>query len=137
MAKLREILLKKESSHSSITVYADKAKIHWVINQLVDNAIKFTPPGGEIIIRMIKDNARVTVAVVDTGIGIQSDQLEEIFEPFHQLDGSSTRKQGGTGIGLTLVKKIVEAHNSRIEVTSTPSHGSIFSFILNVVESSE
>jgi signal transduction histidine kinase len=115
-------------------VKGDPERIQWVINQLVDNAIKFTEKDGEVCIRLTRGEKDVLITVLDTGIGIDSSKLEEIFEPFHQLDGSSTRRQGGTGLGLALVKKIVEAHNSKIEVQSTPEKGSRFEFRLKVAD---
>ena len=72
--------------------------------------------------------------IVDTGIGIPANKYQEIFEPFHQLDGSSTRRFGGTGLGLALVKKIIDAHGSIIRITSQVGKGSCFEFLLNVYE---
>jgi signal transduction histidine kinase len=72
----------------------------------------------------------VTVRVTDTGIGIPSDRLEEIFEPFHQLDGSSTRRYSGTGLGLALSNRILEAHSSRVRAQSVVDKGSTFEFSL-------
>ena len=74
------------------------------------------------------------ISVVDTGIGIPSSRLEEIFEPFHQLDESSTRRFGGAGLGLSLVRQIVEAHGSMLDVQSTEGHGTTFHFPLLAVE---
>jgi two-component system, sensor histidine kinase and response regulator len=113
-----------------LLAYADKERVQWVINQLVDNAIKFTPEEGEVFLRLVSNQEGVTVSVIDTGIGIDPSQYDEIFEPFHQLDGSSTRKQGGTGLGLTLAKKIMDAHGSKLNVTSIPGKGSKFDFFL-------
>jgi signal transduction histidine kinase len=70
----------------------------------------------------------VCLAVSDTGIGIPEDRLPELFEPFHQLDGSSTRRYGGTGLGLSLVRQIIEAHGSSIHVQSTVGKGTRFEF---------
>lgn len=117
-------------------VIADPERIEWVINQLVDNAIKFSNGKGEVCVRLSPQEKHVQVSVIDTGIGIDPSKLDEIFEPFHQIDGSSTRKQGGTGLGLTLAKKIVEAHNSKIEVYSFPRQGSRFEFKLAKLEKS-
>ncbi|MEN4011130.1 MAG: ATP-binding protein [Bellilinea sp.] len=111
-------------------VYGDFEKIGWVLHQLIDNAIKFTPPGGTISVELIADDLHITVRVSDSGIGIPPSRLNEIFEPFHQLDNSSTRKYGGTGLGLSLAKKIVEAHDSSIQVISELGRGSRFSFAL-------
>lgn len=113
-------------------VLCDGEKISWVMNQLLDNAIKFTPQGGGVKIEAINQGGSVTIAVVDTGIGIPADRLEEIFEPFHQLDGSATRKYGGTGMGLALSNRIVLAHGSKIEVDSVIDVGSRFCFSLPI-----
>jgi two-component system sensor histidine kinase/response regulator len=107
-------------------VRADSRKITWVISQLVDNGIKFTPPGGKITIRAGESGDHVWITVEDTGIGIPASRIRELFEPFHQLDGSSTRRQGGTGMGLTLCKLIIEAHGSNITVKSKEGSGSLF-----------
>jgi signal transduction histidine kinase len=72
----------------------------------------------------------LAIAVRDTGIGIPADRLEEIFEPFHQLDGSPTRRYGGTGLGLTLVRQILDAHGASIKVESAEHQGSTFHFSL-------
>jgi signal transduction histidine kinase len=113
-------------------VMADEQKISWVLTQLLDNGIKFTPAGGKVTLEVKRDVSpeMLRVAVTDTGIGIPEDQLAEIFEPFHQLDGSSTRRYGGTGLGLSLVKQIIEAHGSIVRVKSEPGKGSTFSFPL-------
>ena len=115
-------------------VQADEEKISWVILQLIDNAIKFTPSGGRVNLVIEKESdTLVMVTVTDTGIGIPSNRLNEVFEPFHQLDSSSTRRYGGTGLGLALVKEIISAHGSIINVKSEEGQGSIFSFPLLTV----
>jgi len=113
-------------------VLADAERIRWVINQLLDNAVKFTPQGGSVTVGAVAAGGRVRVWVADTGHGIGADQRPELFEAFHQLDGSTTRRTGGTGLGLALVKMIVEAHKSTIDVESEPGKGSRFSFDLAV-----
>jgi signal transduction histidine kinase len=114
-------------------VQGDPEKIVWVLNQLLDNAIKFTPSGGRVVISLKEESTNlVMVSVSDTGIGIPGNRLQEIFEPFHQLDGSSTRKAGGTGLGLSLVRQIVEAHGSLLDVGSVEGRGTTFKFPLLV-----
>jgi len=117
-------------------VLADSQKIAWVLSQLLDNGIKFTPAGGRVVlgVKPEPDNL-VTLSITDTGIGIPASQIEEIFEPFHQLDDSSTRKYGGAGLGLSLVRQIVEAHGSILDVQSVEGHGTTFSFPLLISES--
>ncbi|MCJ7678199.1 MAG: HAMP domain-containing histidine kinase [Anaerolineales bacterium] len=115
---------------------ADTEKLGWVLFQLVDNGIKFTPTGGEVALRGAKEGTLVRLSVADTGIGIPSERLEEIFEPLHQLDGSPTRRYGGTGLGLALVKLIVGAHGSQVHVESEPGKGTTLSFLLPGAEPS-
>jgi len=112
---------------------ADMQKIAWVLNQLVDNGVKFTPSNGRVVVNVKREGENlIIVSVTDTGIGIPSTHLEEIFEPFHQLDGSTTRRYGGTGLGLSLVRQIIEAHGSMLEVQSIEGRGSTFKFPLLV-----
>lgn len=131
-ASERSIKLSLECEANLPQVNADEDKIAWVVLQLIDNAIKFTPAGGQVILQASQENSRVCIRVVDTGIGIPEPQRDEIFDSFHQLDGSSTRRAGGTGLGLALAKKIIEAHNATIQVTSEVGKGSCFSFYLKI-----
>lgn len=123
-----------ESGQKSANLQADREKMQWVVQQLIENAIKFTPDGGKIQVKTEKDSEFIAIQVIDNGIGMPQERIDEIFEPFHQLDGSSTRKYGGTGLGLALVKKIIEAHGSMIRVTSRPGQGSTFEFLLRTAE---
>jgi signal transduction histidine kinase len=116
-------------------VQADEEKISWAILQLIDNAIKFTPSGGEVTLSVEQESdTLIMVSVKDTGIGIPASRLSEIFEPFHQLDASPTRRYGGTGLGLALVRDIVSAHGSVIEVQSEEGKGTRFHFPLLAVK---
>jgi signal transduction histidine kinase len=109
---------------------ADPARMEWVLFQLVDNGIKFTPFGGEVIVGAKMDGELVRVFVADTGVGMPTNRIEEAFIPFHQLDGSATRRHGGTGLGLALVKLILDSHRSEIEIESFKDKGSLISFNL-------
>jgi signal transduction histidine kinase len=116
-------------------VQADSQKISWVLHQLVDNGVKFTPSNGRVVVGVKHEGANlVIVSVTDTGIGIPAGRLNDIFEQFHQLDGSATRHYGGTGLGLSLVRQIIEAHGSMLEVQSIEGHGSTFKFPLLAAE---
>jgi signal transduction histidine kinase len=118
-------------------VQADAQKIGWVLSQLIDNGIKFTSNSGSVVVSVKREGENLTiVSVTDTGIGIPAADIKDIFEPFHQLDGSSTRRYGGTGLGLSLVRQIIEAHGSMLEVQSVEGRGSTFKFpLLAVIES--
>lgn len=122
-----EVLVKDDTPY----VQADGEKVSWVVGQLIDNGIKFTPSGGSVIVAIEEEGKNlVQVIVRDTGVGIPQDRMKEIFEPFHQLDGSSTRRYGGTGLGLSLVRQIVEGHGSLLDVKSTEGKGTTFKFPL-------
>jgi signal transduction histidine kinase len=126
----RDIKLKFEIEPSLPAVQADGEKLSWAISQLLDNALKFTPEGGSVRLKVAHEAEVAIVNISDTGIGIPPEREKEIFEPFHQLDGSATRRYGGTGLGLSLVRQIVEAHGSHISVTSIPNQETTFSFPL-------
>jgi len=115
-------------------VRADRDRLNQVFDNLIGNAIKFSPNGGEITIQLADAGEMVQVAISDTGIGIPPDQLERIFERFYQVDGSVTRKYGGAGLGLAIVRRIVEAHGGRIWANSELGRGSTFTFTLPKVK---
>ena len=131
----RGVLLKINVFPNLPLVKADPEKISWVILQLLDNAIKFTMPGGNVTLTIQKEGGNLLlISVTDTGIGIPKNRTKEVFEAFHQLDGSSKRRFGGIGMGLALVHDIIEAHGSVIEVESMEGKGSSFHFPLLIVE---
>ncbi len=133
-ARDREINLRAEIEENVPFVQGDSQKIGWALSQLIDNAIKFTSTGGSVVVGVRREGENlVIVSVTDTGIGIANSRLTEIFEPFHQLDGSSTRRYSGTGLGLSLVRQIVEAHGSMIDVQSVEGRGTTFKFPLLAV----
>ncbi|MCP5094532.1 MAG: GAF domain-containing protein, partial [Chloroflexi bacterium] len=111
-------------------VNIDKGRINQVIDNLIGNAMKFSPDGGTIRVTMFEKEEKVVVIVADEGIGISEDQHQRIFERFYQIDGSARRRFGGTGIGLAIVKRIINAHNGKIWVESEMNEGSAFSFVL-------
>lgn len=113
-------------------IRGDEEKLRWVLTQLLDNAIKFTPLGGQVEARLDIESHLAEFSVRDTGIGFAPNRLTEIFEPFRQLDGSSTRRHGGTGLGLSLAKRIIEAHGTHMQVTSAENQGSRFAFHLPI-----
>ncbi|MCZ2126752.1 MAG: HAMP domain-containing histidine kinase [Anaerolineales bacterium] len=112
-------------------VRADSEKLSWALGQLIDNGIKFTESGGSVTVAVQeKGENLIQISVADSGVGIPKERIEEMFEPFHQLDGSSTRHYGGTGLGLSLVRQIIEAHGSLLDVKSAEGKGSTFQFPL-------
>jgi signal transduction histidine kinase len=91
-------------------IYADRLRFKQILFNLTSNAIKFTPPGGKITISAVKIRDKAQFSVEDTGIGISEDNKRKLFQPFTQLDPSTTRRYEGTGLGLSLVKKFIEMH---------------------------
>ncbi len=109
---------------------ADEEKVDTIVSNLLSNAIKFTPQGGRVRVETHADHDRVRVSIEDTGIGIDKSQRDRIFERFVQVDGSSSREFSGTGLGLSLVKGLVELHGGEIRVDSELGKGSKFTFHL-------
>ena len=113
------------------SVVVDPARLKQVLYNYLSNAIKFTPTGGEVKVRVGPEGADFfRVDVQDNGIGISEEGLEQLFVEFRQLDGSRAKSHQGTGLGLALTKRIVEARSGRVEVRSRPGEGSTFSAIL-------
>ncbi|MEM7334505.1 MAG: GAF domain-containing protein [Chloroflexota bacterium] len=115
-------------------VIIDRGRINQVLDNLIGNAMKFSPDGGTIHIILQETDTFVQVAVTDEGIGISPEKHKRIFERFYQIDGSASRRFGGTGIGLAIVKRIVDAHQGRIWVESEIEKGSSFTFELPKVK---
>jgi PAS domain S-box-containing protein len=111
-------------------VMGDEQRLAQVFDNLLQNAIKFSNPGGTITVRMNLDDNQVRTEVQDTGIGIPADQLPRVFDRFYQVDGTTTRRFGGAGLGLAIVKQIVEAHGGQVGVESEEERGSLFHFTL-------
>ena len=113
---------------ASINIKADGRRLKQVLVNLLSNAVKFTPENGSLGMEVTKDevNQIVYISVWDKGIGISSEDIKKLFQPFVQLDSSLSRQQTGTGLGLTLVQRLVEMHGGSIEIQSTPGEGSRF-----------
>jgi two-component system sensor histidine kinase BaeS len=113
------------------SVSADEDRIGQVLLNLVGNALQYTPSGGRVCLSARRDGARVRFAVEDTGIGIRPEHLPHVFERFYRVDKSRSRAGGGSGIGLTIARHLVEAHGGQIQAASDGlGRGSTFSFVL-------
>jgi signal transduction histidine kinase len=121
----RVTIVQNTSTHY---VLCDKQRLTIAIQLLLDNALKFSQKA--VKISVTKSGNRITVSIQDRGIGIPRDQLKRIFEPFYQIDGSSTRRFGGMGIGLAIVQLIMEQHCTVIQIDSVQGKGSTFAFDL-------
>ena len=113
-------------------IYADKVKVKQIIYNLLSNAIKFTPEYGEVSLSARKNDSHICIFAKDNGIGIAKEDQKEIFRPFRQLEGSLSRQYVGTGLGLTIVKKLVELHGGSIIVESKIGKGSTFTLTIPI-----
>jgi two-component system phosphate regulon sensor histidine kinase PhoR len=111
-----------------------REQIKQVLINLIDNAIKYTPAGGKITVRVEKEGDKVYFSVKDNGMGIPQADQERIFERFYRVDKARSRELGGTGIGLSIVRNIVKHHGSEIQVKSREGAGSEFYFYLKAAE---
>ena len=110
--------------------WADPRALEQILTNLLDNAVKYSEPGGEIEVRVEGGEDRVRVVVRDSGIGIPEDDLTRIFERFYRVDKARSRALGGTGLGLSIVKHLVQSLGGEISVESRLGEGSTFSFSL-------
>jgi len=108
------------------TIKGNADYIERAVSNLIDNASKYTPDGGQIRVRANANGQSVTVEVSDNGIGIPQDDIPRIFERFYRVDRSRSREMGGTGLGLSIVKHVAQVHGGQIEVDSSPGQGSTF-----------
>ena len=126
-----------EISDEQESFQADERKLKQILYNLLSNAVKFTPEGGNILVQIFPENGvsggdkGLHFSVIDTGIGLEPEDLERIFQPFEQADNSASRKFQGTGLGLALTRKMVELHGGKIWAASEgEGKGSAFHFVL-------
>lgn len=129
-ADKQSLTLKFEGPPEPAMIEADKGRINQVLDNLIGNALKFSPDGGTIEVSLETSPEKLHVVVSDQGIGVPADKVGRIFDRFYQIDGSSRRRFGGAGIGLAIVKRIIDAHQGEIWVESEVNKGSAFHFTL-------
>jgi signal transduction histidine kinase len=124
------VTLHLEPVSDDLHLRGDMEKLRQLCYNILDNALKFSPRGGRVTISATPEEEYVHLAFQDEGIGIPEHQLSQIFETFYQVDGSSTRRFGGLGLGLAVVNRIVEAHQGKVWAESEINKGSIFHVLL-------
>jgi len=132
MARNKDLNVKLQGFDARLDLEADRLRVRQVVLNLVNNAIKFTDNGGTISIKGARSNGHVVVSVHDTGIGIPAGHIENIFKEFHQVDTSTTRKTGGTGLGLPISRHLIELHGGRLWAESEGVAGKGSTFIFEV-----
>ena len=129
LATAKGLMLHSQGAAELPAVSVDGDRIRQVLHNLIGNAIKFTEQGS-VAVELERQGDYLRVQIRDTGVGIPADRLERIFEPFEQADGSSGRRFGGAGLGLSIARQLVVAHGGSLTVLSEPGRGSVFSFAL-------
>lgn len=130
LAKQKNIKLKLEMNEGIPLVFGDISLVERAIQNLMDNALKFTPENGEVVVKIIAHEKDVEIIIKDSGPGIQQENQALIFERYRQM--KTGQQKEGSGLGLAIVKKIMELHNASIRVFSGPNEGTVFSFSLPV-----
>jgi signal transduction histidine kinase len=115
----------RQQGEGTLTMRGDEIRLRQVFYNLLDNAIKYTPEGGEIDLRLERREADAVVVLRDTGIGIPAEHLPHVFERFYRVDKARSRAEGGTGLGLSIAHSIVTTHGGRIELDSAPGRGTV------------
>ena len=122
--------MKLENHFPAIALNGDQELIRRLILNLLDNAVKYTPAGGEISLALARENGNAEIVVRDTGIGIPESAQPRVFDRFYRVDKARSRAMGGAGLGLSIAQWIVEVHGGEISVSSTPGRGSTFTVML-------
>jgi signal transduction histidine kinase/ActR/RegA family two-component response regulator len=130
-AEQRGVEIRLDLPLTTVAVRADAERLQQILVNLLDNAIKFTSAEGSVTVRVDLGQDTATISVIDTGVGVPRDQLDRVWDRFHQADSSTRRQFGGTGLGLAIVRHLVELHDGTVSVTSPGENlGSTFSFTL-------
>jgi heavy metal sensor kinase len=122
LAEARGLQLRAEQNGPVLT-HGDALRLRQVFLNVVDNAIKYTPPGGEVAVRIDRRDREAVVTVRDNGAGIPPEHLPRVFDRFYRVDKARSKAEGGTGLGLSITQSIVAAHGGRVELTSSPGQG--------------
>ena len=135
-ARAREVGIALSTEDGLPVVLGDGGELERLLLNLIENAVKYNRPGGEVEVRLSAEGSEVLLEVQDTGIGIPADALDRIFERFYRVDKGRSRNQGGTGLGLSIVKHAARSHGGRVEVDSRLGKGSVFRVRLPSLEDS-
>ena len=138
LARMRRVARKKDitlqwkrfGKAAQYTVYGDETQLASMFTNLVDNAVKYTPPGGRVEVVGGSENSEIIISISDTGIGIPEGKIPRIFERFYRVDKARSKATGGTGLGLSIVRHVAQNHGGRVTVESTPNEGSTFTVSL-------
>lgn len=137
MTKQQNVTFERKLPDHSAFVEIDEDKLTQVLDNIISNALKYSPEGGKVTFSIEEKDEFIVVSVSDQGVGIPKENIDQIFERFYRVDKARTRKLGGTGLGLAIAKEMVEAHGGKIWAASTEGKGTTISFSLPYVRSEE
>jgi two-component system phosphate regulon sensor histidine kinase PhoR len=127
----RKPLALRHEEHGAVTVVTDRERLRRILENLVDNAVKYTPPGGNVVVTTTAGpDGSARVEVKDDGPGIEAEHRERVFERFYRVDKARSRELGGTGLGLAIVKHLAESVGAEVTLASEPGKGSTFTVLL-------
>lgn len=135
LAEVRQLKFEKDIDAQKLFVAGDAQALHRLFLILIDNAAKYTPPGGSVTVALRQENSSAIAEIRDTGIGVSAEDLPHIFDRFYRADKARSREFGGVGLGLSIARWVAEAHRGTIEVQSTPGAGSVFRIRLPLMQS--
>ena len=132
VARRKDITLqwKRFGKAARYSVYGDETQLTSMFTNLVDNAVKYTPPGGRVEVVGGSEGSEIIISISDTGIGIPEGKIPRIFERFYRVDKARSKATGGTGLGLSIVRHVAQNHGGRVTVESIPNEGSTFTVYL-------
>jgi two-component system, OmpR family, phosphate regulon sensor histidine kinase PhoR len=132
--KLKNITIHNKEPENDVTIRADRDRLSQILLNVLDNAVKFTPEDGSIIIDAGQKDNQIVLTITDTGIGISREEVQRLGERFYRVDRSRSRDLGGTGLGLSIVKHLMIAHGGRMEIESQLGRGTKVSLFFPVVK---
>jgi len=137
LTKEQNVVFERNLPKHAAFVEIDEDKLTQVMDNIISNALKYSPEGGKITFSLTEQEKQIIVSVSDNGVGIPKENLEKVFDRFYRVDKARTRKLGGTGLGLAIAKEMVEAHGGKIWATSKEGKGTRISFTLPYIQSEE
>lgn len=128
------ITMKREIPNRDYKVWIDKDKIIQVLDNIISNAIKYSPEGGEIVVKVVEEKHQLLTKISDEGVGIPEEKLDKIFDRFYRADKARSRQLGGTGLGLAIAKDLIEAHDGEVWAESKENEGTMITFRLPLMQ---
>jgi two-component system sensor histidine kinase VicK len=137
MTKNQNVSFERQLLKEPVFVEIDEDKLTQVLDNIISNALKYSPEGGKVTFKMEEKSDQIVISVSDQGVGIPKKNIEKIFERFYRVDKARSRKLGGTGLGLAIAKEMVEAHGGKIWAESIEGYGTTIFFSLPYVRTEE